>query len=1566
MRLAFGVSPRPLRTLLVAALILFSCQRVDAAPALDVLSYELAANQDVPELCFILSETVARRLDAPLESAIGVEPAIKLSAIPRNNRLCLSGFAFGAPYTVTLKAGLPGVSAVLSKDTQFRVEIPNRPPELSFADSGSDLLPRLGSEGLPIHSVNVPRIELQIFHITDRDLIFDPSRAPLTGEALAGFTPRRGERVWRGSISPKAEANRDAETVLPVASEIGALKPGLYVAVAWASDAAIERSPQPLPTQYFSVSDIGLIAYRTVDSLVVAARSLANAAGAEGVDVALVARNNRELARVRADGNGLARFDASLLQGPTGDQPAEIRAYGAAGDFTRLALEGRTSADSATQEATFFPDRVAYLLGDPVNLLILLRNAQGAQSPSPALTIRTRRPDGTTFDVATSRDQGDGSYEFAFTLPADGPPGSWRIEAESDGGGPLIGAADVSVETPSPSGLDVSVGTDAAVIDPAQPGVATVQAQDADDRAVANAPGELDIAVEAAANPFPAFPGFSFGLDDENRAPSRFDPVKFTTDGGGRSSISLKLGALPNVTRPLEVRLAAQMLDAGGRTTERVTIVPLANQPFFLGVKPMPGPSFTEGQPTRFDIIAVSPDGARQEKAAAGWEILRQDPAPSWLWDGNSFAYRTAFTDTHIVGGTVDIPIDSPASIAPVLPAGRYRIEVFDQSGESISSTGFTVGWAAPDRGDTSDTIEVSPAKRFFTPGEVLDVFVRPPYESDVLLIPVDSVVRDPVVQHIPAAGATLHIDAPRDLANTVHLLATAVAPPDPATPGLSRRAFGAAVVSADKAARGLDVKLTPPDKAAPQQTLSFLVSVDGAGQEPSFVRVVAEEDIADENEGADKAAATDLLGNPPAFPVTDDIYGKIITPSGLTNGALSLADPADTPSPVHDTASARPEPPRVSYQSGIVALDKTGKGTVSFPLGEFSGKLRVRAVAWSSTRSGQAETRVAVHYPVAVDLALPDRLRPDDRADLTLTLDNIDGPRGEYRVGLHAQGNISTPDEAQMTVNLAEHEKRTQQVSVQAHGPGAGSITLSVQGPGDIAFERHLNLTVDSGNTTVSRHAVFSLKPGATLPADALLLGSARNNGSLRLSLVASDGGTVDLKSLTPDLVADTQQSVEQIVAAGTACFTPGSTEAHGPADCLTPAIQRLMNRQGSDGGFSLWGGRYESDPWLTAFAVDFLTRAKSAGCTIPEPEFTFALDYLALRSAAVKLDSFLGLPEIARLAYGNKVLAANGRLTIFQLRYFADQLQGPLRTALSTGLTAAAFAALEDRKSAAGFFAQALAIPASDPAPVGFSSELRDQAMLTALMAESGALASPTLQSAMDKLLAVVANRRQFNVEEAAWMFRAGAALPISQGEIRLKVGDQAVQQQDPYQLTAELGDGMPPPLLKNLGEAPIQLLATVTSAPAVADAKDSNGVEIQRWLFDSTGKPLDPATLRQNDLILVILTGRSTGANHPLVIDPLPAGWTIEAAEIVEPTIRYPWLKDLTGAEHLVLDKGRYVAAPNLAGDRREFKLAYVARASVRGQFAMPGPMIQDMVLPVLAARGSTGRTKIDAAQ
>ena len=224
------------------------------------------------------------------------------------------------------------------------------------------------------------------------------------------------------------------------------------------------------------------------------------------------------------------------------------------------------------------------------------------------------------------------------------------------------------------------------------------------------------------------------------------------------------------------------MLDPAGVPVVQQIAVPVATQGLVLGVRtdeaadPAATPKFEA-------VIALSPDGSRQDKPGIGWEVVREDAAPSWSWSGGRFAFRPAVRDSHVAGGTVDIPADMPATVATTLPAAHYRLEVFDPDGEARSSTRFQVGWSPPLPGAAADRVQVRPAKPVATPGQPAEIALKAPYYFDVLLVTADAQIRAVATLHVPAAGATVRPDVPADLGPALNVAAFAFAGPDAGRP---------------------------------------------------------------------------------------------------------------------------------------------------------------------------------------------------------------------------------------------------------------------------------------------------------------------------------------------------------------------------------------------------------------------------------------------------------------------------------------------------------------------------------------------------------------------------------------------------------------------------------------------------------------------------------------------------------------------------------------------------------------------------------------------------------------
>ena len=102
------------------------------------------------------------------------------------------------------------------------------------------------------------------------------------------------------------------------------------------------------------------------------------------------------------------------------------------------------------------------------------------------------------------------------------------------------------------------------------------------------------------------------------------------------------------------------------------------------------------------------------------------------------------------------------------------------------------------------------------------------------------------------------------------------------------------------------------------------------------------------------------------------DLYGQLIDPTqGMLGAVRSGGDEA---------ASRLGTPPAtsvlVALHSGVVEVGPDGTATVTFDMPDFSGTVRLMAMAWTDTAVGHASADVVVHDPVVTTLSPPRFLR--------------------------------------------------------------------------------------------------------------------------------------------------------------------------------------------------------------------------------------------------------------------------------------------------------------------------------------------------------------------------------------------------------------------------------------------------------------------------------------------------------------------------------------------------------------------------------------------------------------
>ncbi|MFD1627901.1 alpha-2-macroglobulin family protein [Azospirillum griseum] len=1554
---------------------------------------DVTVNSDdaVARVCFQFNDRLSTRKGLRFDDYVRVEPPTKLSVDARDNTLCLRGVNHGSSYTVTLRQGLPGEDGVEQKaDETQRVRVPDRAPLVAFKGSAF-ILPRSGPDGVPVMSVNADKLLITVYRVPDRGLVASRMDGQLfrdvSGRTAETISDLYGERLWTGTLEVKGERNRQTLSALPFRQAVGDQpRPGLYAITAKPADVEPGNEWNDIATQWVLVSDIGLTSLRGADGLTVFARSYATAKPLAGVEIALVANNNAEIARATTDELGRVRFAPGLLK-TGGNTPNMVMAYhgtdyamqdllNAAFDLSDRGVGGR--AAPGPMDAFVYTDRGVYRQGETVNLSILLRDDKTDAVENFPLTVKILRPSGTEYFSGPLTAQAAGGYSLPLSLSRTAPLGGWQVEIYSDPKGAPIGSGGFQVEDFVPVKLALDLTPGGTFLVPGKPFEVVANGRFLYGPPAAGLGGTAEVAIQPDPTPYPTHKDYRFGRVQDS-VDSKLDTLEFpTTDAQGQSRVAVTVPSLPDTSRPLRAEIRVSLSEPGGRPVHKAVTVPIRAKSHAIGLRPhFSDGRIGEGQEAGFDLVTLAPDGTPIATPGLSWELLEERVSYQWFRQHGRYSYNAVTRSVAISSGTIAALADKPVTLAlGRRDFGRYRIEVTDKAAGVATSYRFSAGWQSEDSsGNTPDKLEIATDKPAYSPGDTARVRITPPFAGEVLLTVATDRLFEARNLTVPADGLTVEVPVNAAWGPGAYVTATVFRPPVVGKERQPVRAVGVAWVGIDPAVRTLDVALDAPSVIRPRSRLDVGVTVKptraGGAAEDVYVTLAAvDEGILRLTDFASPQPAKHFYGKRRLGLDIRDDYGRLIDAMDGSFGALRQGgDSGGIGLPVVPFTV-------VSLFQGPVKLGPDGTARIGFDVPDFNGELRLMAVAYSRSRVGSAAGPVTVRDPLVADAILPRFLAPGDESRVTLSLHNVEAAAGTYAVTVTARDAVAVEGGA-LSVPLAKGERKTLVLPLKGVGAGVGKVTLSVAGAGSgadaLALSHDYAITVRPARAVDTQFITRQVPPGETMRFSAADL-AAYVPGTTGWSVSFSNAPPFDIGGILRALDRYPLGCLEQTVSRALPLLAVRDVELalgtdRKPDDSLDgrvqQAVSRTLDKQRYDGAFGLWSAQSEADGWLTAYATEFLIRAKQKGNPVPDKPLNDALGWLRQRAIASASE-----PEaMAVRAYALHTLALAGVSLPGPARYLHDTAIDKLPTPLAKGQLGAALARMGDGERAASAFDSAVGHLARNEWAADYGSTLRDAAALIVLASEVG-MTGKRLPALLDRLPASELAANRTNTQEQAWAVLAADALlrgAPAGVTVTLPGGERRNGSRVDLRPTlAQLSAGLP---VVNSGSAPLWQAVSVSGVPTAPQPAAREGLRIKRNFFTRKGEPLNLDTIRQNDVFVVVLEGEANTKlfHQTAVTHPLPAGWEIENAKLgAGGTADLPWLDQLTVPNSAESRDDRFVAALDLTEDQARFKLAFIVRAITPGVYELPGASVEDMYKPRFFARQAVGRITVHPAE
>jgi hypothetical protein len=1556
----------------------------------------------IPSACFIFSHPLAPK-GIQYSDFVTLSPKVDGDFIVNGRELCFSPFKYGENYDVTFKAGLPSELREKTKaELKVSFKVKDQNSRLSFTNKAYVLM-RNEVASIPLTSVNVDSVNVKVLHISDRGLnqIFtgsDDFLHTLWDYKIGEISKTQGELLWQGEMELGGEKNKTVTKQFPFSEVVKQSKPGVYVIQAEEKGALYgEKS---FATQWLIISDMALTTLSSEEGgITVNVRSLKTAEALPGVEVQLLAINNTILGKVKTSKEGLAVFEKNITGGQGGNRPRLILAYGAKGDFSFIDLQ-QPAFDLSDRgvsgrkmpgvfDAYLYTEQGIYRPNDTVHLNTLLRDNLGVAKGQLPLTFSVLRPDNVEVGRYTLKGNEVGFYELEIPLSSSTRTGQWTVVAYIDPKKPPVGQVQFAVEDFVPSRMLVSLKEDKKLLTPKQPVQVTVSARYLFGVVASDIAGTANMILREQANPYSQFPGFSFGLANETFINTRSDLVFSPLDKKGESSFSVALDKIPETNKPLEAVVQVTLADTGGRPEIGSLTIPVRLAPFMIGIKPLfkNNQVAEEESKASFEVITLTPEGKYLGVENLKYELFEEQLNYTWYQPDSNLAwqYKAAVEDKFLSKGVIQTKDNAAFNLGvPLKDWGRYRLVIKDPKTEVQSSVRFYKGWVETgSNSDTPDRLNIKTDKENYKTGDAAQLYIESPFDGEALLTVANNTVLETRNIKIAKKGTKVKLNVDASWGTGAYCMISAFRPINQADRKekafLPKRAVGIAWIGMNTIDNTLKIELSIPQEVLPRQKIDIPIQVSREDKERLSKNTQVT--IAAVDEGILKL--TEFKTPNPRDYFFDkrllgievrDLYGKLIEPLPGSVGVLKMGGDGGALSR-NLQALSKKSFKVVSLYSGLVSLDKAGKGLVQLNIPEFNGTLRLMAVAFDEKRLGNQQNDLLVRDPIIIEGILPRFLAKGDQSQLSLSLYNVKGEVGEYSLVFEAEGTIALKGNKEQKIRLEKDTTYHNNIPIEATGIGDGKIRVRLTKTNMAAntAEKNIDITnvfeisvrpkIAYTTQTVSRF----LKGGESDKLKLELL-SGFVPGTETVAITWSKKVPWDTASLFKHLAEYPYNCVEQSTSKGFgALLSPAPQNKAG----VNQVLAMLSEKQNPNGSFDLWfNPKAEGDVWLTAYVVDFLLRSKEAGFDVPHFTLERSMHWLASYVERNNSDNM----NFEGVAYSLYVLSKANRVEAGSVRYFYDTYYEKLSSPFGCALIGAALAEKGDSDRTLAAFANAYSFEENEMQIAPYGTVLRDRAGVLAL-AQEALIKMPalmplnsTIEVMMKALAEETQTTKQFSTQEAVWLLLAAHGLnkTPSREPINILLNNKPlIAENSPLRVDFTSAEFQQVIEISNQSKEDLWQHVALTGIPATKPEAIDQGVSITRQYYDFEGKELDPASVKQGTQMVVVLKidPKDAMPHQWLVVDFLPAGFEIENARLSQNknNLTFPWLGESTTAQFIEPRDDRFVSSV-LSKDSQTIQLAYVVRAVSIGNYVRPGLFVEDMYSPKYYARSEEKTTQI----
>ncbi len=878
--------------------------------------------------------------------------------------------------------------------------------------------------------------------------------------------------------------------------------------------------------------------------------------------------------------------------------------------LSRFDVSGQTITKGL--KGYIYGERGVWRPGDSLFISFIPEDKYQLLPPNHPVTMELINPRGQLIYRQVARHPQNRIYSFSTATTEDALTGFWLARV-------IVGDAlfekTIRIETVKPNRLRINLDFGGKILYGYKPVSANLFSEWLHGSVASKLKTQVAITMQPIKTSFKNY--FDFNFDNES---IEFEPSEETVFDGnlneqGKAAFSFQPKLMQKAPGMLKATFTTRVFEEGGSFSIDKLDMPLSPYDRYVGVRTPKGDANGLLQTDithNIELITVNSLGEPVSVSGLDYRIYKinwrwwweksEENLGRYLSSQSSKIILSGSTKTSNGKGSVPLRINKPEW-------GRYLIVISDpQGGHSTSATVLIdwPGWAQRTGGTEADAATMlvfTSDKESYNVGETATIQF-PSSAGGRALISIENGTSVLESRWVKASNVatSFSFKITEKMTPNIFVHITLLQPHNQTANDLPIRLYGIIPLMVQSPAGMLTPEINTAGEWKPEETATINVSEKG-GQPMNYTLAIVDEGLLD----LTRFRTPDPWGHFNAREAlgvkTWDIYDQILGAyGGRIERMFGIGGGDDIIGAKSENKTRRFEP-MVRFL-GPFELKKGGNNKHSIKVPDYTGSVRVMAVATNGKATGSAGATVPVKKSLMVWGNLPRVLGPGETVMLPVTIYASDKIKGDVKIKVNLSKNLTLRGSNIQTVNFKNEGEQTIFFEMQANN-----------NIGTSKIEIFANSTMDNASQVIYL-PVRNPNPVVTNVVTAIIQPNGKTNLNYQLpGIGGSNKSTIEISAIPPMnfgqrlnyLLDYPHGCIEQVTSgAFPQIYLPELVQLD-PVSISTAqsnvqsAIGKLNSYQTSNGGFAYWPGGQTPDDWATSYAGHFMIEAEKKGYAVP-----------------------------------------------------------------------------------------------------------------------------------------------------------------------------------------------------------------------------------------------------------------------------------------------------------------------------------------------------------------------------